>query len=578
MKKYKLFITLAASLFLTSSCYDLDVYPEDQLSSGTFFQTQDHADQIMMGVYSQMQSDDIFGRQFGLDCLGGIGSGYDPASYAVIGRGTYNSTSGLVTGKFKNLYEGIARANILLQNVDRCDMSDELKLRYKAEARFMRALYYFTLMDFFGPVPVYDESTIVAEDFMNMLEPRKSLEEVRKFIIDDLDNADTYLPTEWDASNAGRATKAAAMSLKGKVLLYAKEYEAAKECFEAVVTNKEGKYGEKELYPDYAGLFKPGGDESSEMIFAIQNIGGVGQDFGMPTTFYMGSRASYGSCWNNVMASIDFVDSYECKDGKPFDWNDYFEGYNENIDIRKEVLYAKLDNSKKVVTYPASREKLLEMYENRDPRMKASIILPYTHYAGWVKNAPKDTEFILLEKQGDAHENNGFIRVNQNYQLYLWRKFVAEGNMDGAINNRTDTPINFPIIRLADVYLMLAECYNQMENGDQEKAVYYINKVRNRASVNMPEINNGKPWMEARTKEEVFARIRHERAVELAAEGWSFSDMRRWGLLEEVAGPVKDIVNKKLYDRVVNERDYLWPIPQDEIDKNPNLRPNNPGW
>ena len=149
MKKYKLFITLAASLFLTSSCYDLDVYPEDQLSSGTFFQTQDHADQIMMGVYSQMQSDDIFGRQFGLDCLGGIGSGYDPASYAVIGRGTYNSTSGLVTGKFKNLYEGIARANILLQNVDRCDMSDELKLRYKAEARFMRALYYFTLMDFF---------------------------------------------------------------------------------------------------------------------------------------------------------------------------------------------------------------------------------------------------------------------------------------------------------------------------------------------------------------------------------------------------------------------------------------------
>lgn len=578
MKKYKLFITLAASLFLTSSCYDLDVYPEDQLSSGTFFQTQDHADQIMMGVYSQMQSDDIFGRQFGLDCLGGIGSGYDPASYAVIGRGTYNSTSGLVTGKFKNLYEGIARANILLQNVDRCDMSDELKLRYKAEARFMRALYYFTLMDFFGPVPVYDESTIVAEDFMNMLEPRKSLEEVRKFIIDDLDNADTYLPTEWDASNAGRATKAAAMSLKGKVLLYAKEYEAAKECFEAVVTNKEGKYGEKELYPDYAGLFKPGGDESSEMIFAIQNIGGVGQDFGMPTTFYMGSRASYGSCWNNVMASIDFVDSYECKNGKPFDWNDYFEGYNENIDIRKEVLYAKLDNSKKVVTYPASREKLLEMYENRDPRMKASIILPYTHYAGWVKNAPKDTEFILLEKQGDAHENNGFIRVNQNYQLYLWRKFVAEGNMDGAINNRADTPINFPIIRLADVYLMLAECYNQMENGDQEKAVYYINKVRNRTSVNMPEINNGKPWMEARTKEEVFARIRHERAVELAAEGWSFSDMRRWGLLEEVAGPVKDIVNKKLYDRVVNERDYLWPIPQDEIDKNPNLRPNNPGW
>lgn len=67
------------------------------------------------------------------------------------------------------------------------------------------------------------------------------------------------------------------------------------------------------------------------------------------------------------------------------------------------------------------------MYENRDPRMKASIILPYTHYAGWVKNAPKDTEFILLEKQGDAHENNGFIRVNQNYQALSLEKIRSRG-------------------------------------------------------------------------------------------------------------------------------------------------------
>ena len=54
MNKYKLFFTCAASLLLMSSCYDLDRYPEDQLSAGTFFQTQEHADQAMMGVYSQM--------------------------------------------------------------------------------------------------------------------------------------------------------------------------------------------------------------------------------------------------------------------------------------------------------------------------------------------------------------------------------------------------------------------------------------------------------------------------------------------------------------------------------------------
>ena len=172
---------------------------------------------------------------------------------------------------------------------------------------------------------------------------------------------------------------------------------------------------------------------------------------------------------------------------------------------------------------------------------------------------------------------DGGVQVPNKLSQWYFGKLRYEW-MKRVVTSTNDDGINWQVMRLADVYLMLAECYNQMENGDQEKAVYYINKVRNRASVNMPEINNGDSWMEARTKEEVFARIRHERAVELAAEGWSFSDMRRWGLLEEVAGPVKDIVNKKLYDRVVNERDYLWPIPQDEIDKNPNLRPNNPGW
>lgn len=111
------------------------------------------------------------------------------------------------------------------------------------------------------------------------------------------------------------------MALKGKVLLYNKQYQEAATCFENVINS--GKYA---LYSDYENLFKPGGDESSEMIFAIQNIGGVGTDFGMPMTFYMGSRASYGSCWNNVMAATDFVDSYEWKDGRAFDWNEVIPG------------------------------------------------------------------------------------------------------------------------------------------------------------------------------------------------------------------------------------------------------------
>lgn len=167
------------------------------------------------------------------------------------------------------------------------------------------------------------------------------------------------------------------------------------------------------------------------------------------------------------------------------------------------------------------------------------------------------------------------IRVNQNFETYLWRKFVAEYNMGGAINNRAHTPINFPLIRYADVLLMLAECYN--EEGKQDDAVGLINEVR--ARVNMPGINSGPAWLEARTKNQVFARIRHERAVELAAEGLSFSDMRRWGLLETLnEKKEKDFTGKVRYTRKVSSRDYLWPIPAEEIEKNSSLKPNNPGW
>lgn len=597
MKAYKLILGLGACMCLTTGCYDLDVYPEDELSSGTFFQTQDHADQAMMGVYNIMTDNDVFGRQFAFDCLGGIGAGYDPYAYQSIARGTYTTSESAVSNKFQKLYEGISRANIVLQNVDNCDMNDDLKLQYKAEAKFMRALFYFTLLDFWGGVPIYDEETVVSEDFMNMLEPRSTAEQVRAFIIEDLNDAIDYLPGEWDNTNSGRATCGAALALKGKVYLWNKQYQEALNCFNELLDNTEGKYATYKLYQptgdsktDYANLFKPGGDESSEMIFAIQNIGGVGQNFGMPMTFYMGTRASYGSCWNNMMVATTFADSYETRNGRNYDYStfqfdwDSFTGLNYSTDesVRKQVFYSTLNADKTAVaTYTAYRDQLIDMYENeRDPRMSVSLICPYSTYEGWSQNAPKTTEYVLTGNTNETTVLNGFVQVNQGHELYVWRKFVAEADMDGAINNREDTPINFPLIRLADVYLMMAECHNQMEGGNQSEAIRYINLVRNR--VGMPLINEtGSPYQVAENKDAVFNCIKHERAVELAAEGHSFSDMKRWGLLETIGREEKYItnINTAFYTRVVRERDYLWPIPQTEMDINPNLKGHqNPGW
>ncbi len=566
--KNKIFLTIALSSLLFSGCYELDRFPSNQLSSGTFWKTQGQVDQGMAAIYNILQNDNVFGRHFGLDCLGSVGSGYDDPAYTPIGRGTYTAATGMCSNKWKALYEGISRANLLIQNVGGADMTDELKAQYVGEAKFLRALFYSQLLDFWGGVPIYDESLIVSQDFANMLNPRSSADEVRSFIIKDLDEAISTLPShsEWSSANHGRATKGAAEALKGKIYLYNKQYAEAAKSFENVVNS-----GQYTLYESYENLFKPGGDDSDEMIFAIQNIGGVGTDYGMPMTFYMGTRSSFGSCWDNVTLATDFVDTYEWKDGRPFDWNEVIPGFNESNDVKKATFVATLSDDKSTVAaYPEAKETLLEMYAGRDPRMSATAILPYTTYNGWVSNAPKTCEYVIAS---GVTEGNGFIRVNNGWYIYLFRKFVAEGNMDGLINNRADTPINFPLIRYADVLLMLAECYN--EQGKQADAVNLINQVR--ARVGMPGLNSGPSWLAASSKEDVFERIKRERAWEFAGEGLSFFDYKRWGLLETLNRPMKDIIGASKYNRVVNSRDYLWPIPTTEIDMNPDLEQNQ-GW
>lgn len=568
---------LSAALALTMSltgCYDLDRYPTDKLSSATYFKTEDHAKSAMMGIYSRMQNDNVFGLQFSMDCLGGIAMGYDNASYTNIMSGTYDVTNGQVSSKWTNLYEGIARTNIFLRNVDGCAMSDELKAQYKAEARFMRALFYNELLNFFGGVPYYDETTDVSTDYANMKNPRSTADQIRQYVLADLQAAEA-LPETWDAANHGRATKWAARALEGRVFLYNKQYAEAKKCFEDVI-----QHSGSSLYGDYAGLFLPGGDDSSEMIFAIQNMGGVGTDYGMPMCFYMGTRASYGSCWNNVMVATTFADSYEWKDGRQFSWKEYFAGTEladyETNNATKAKFFNSTFKGSKITAYTTYKDQIKQMYADRDPRMTATLITPYSDYIAWYKNKEHPSIFAL--PVNTVQDGNGFIRVNGNYNCYLWRKFVPEGNMGGAINKRDDTPINFPLIRYADVLLMMAECEWALNND--AVAIDYINQVRQRPSVMMPKLtwNGVDSPVNVKTHDEVFARLRHERAVEFAGEGLSFNDMKRWGLLETLNGKAEnEITGKTRYKRVVRSRDYLWPIPSTEIEKNAELT-QNPGW
>ena len=554
-------------LVSVSSCYDLDTKPYDKVSASSFWKTEAHALQGIMGVYADMKNNDLMGLYFMFDNLTDIGIGYDPQGLGDIISGTFTDRTGTVVNRWRRTYDGVQRANNAIQNISKMDIPEDSKKTFIAEARFLRGMYYFYLMNLFGGVPLYDETVDLNRDFNTLKLPRSSVEEVRAFILADLTAAIEGLPASYPPAQLGRATKGAAYALRGKVNLYNKEWAKAIQDFEEVVNNKAYGY---ELYSNYAGLFKPQGDNSKEIIFSIQNKGGVGFNYGMPLAHYLGTRSTFGSDWNNGMPTTALADMYENKDGTPFNWNDYIPGYTESTATKRKAMVA-TQQSGKLLTVPDTML-LGKIYRNRDPRMTETLVVPYSYQLGWNANAPRQMQLVLAS---GVNENFVQIRNNRGWYTYVWRKFVPEGNLNGDLTDRAHTPINFPLLRLGDVLLMLGEAYN--ETGQLDKAVVQLNKVRARSS--MPGLNSGKPTLTVASKAEMTQRIIKERAVELAGEGHRYFDLKRWGLLEKYTAGVieKSIVGDNLLTRNFQERHVLWPIPAQEIEVNPALT-QNPGW
>lgn len=579
MKKIIIYLaTMLLAAMTFTGCYDLETYSGDKVNEGTFYKTGDHAHQGLMGIYGMLRLNEAYGYQFCFDHLGDIAYGYN---YYMMFLATYTDRDGTIQAHWQTFYDGIHRVNTFIRSVKgmRGIITDEQINEYVAEAKFLRAMFYFSLTDLFGGVPYYDESTNVNEEFMNLKQPRSSLEEVRAHILEDLDEAIKYLPVEHAASEYGRATKGAAYALRGKVHLYDKEWQSAINDFEEIVYNKSNNYGYA-LDDDYARVFKLyNGAKSPETVFSIQNKSGVGTEYGMQIQALMGCRGAYGSCWNNTVPSTQLVDMYEFKDGRPFNWDEIFPGYNAMTpEQRKELLSVEMDGSGTIVGLrEADTAKILSAYTCRDPRLMATVIVPYSHYMGNIGRTTNVDLIFALDHNLAGNANGGTIQNNAGWVSYLYRKFVTEGDQGGAISNRLHTPFAFPLIRFADVLLMLSEAYN--EAGQLDKAVTEFNKVR--ARVGMPGLNSGPAWMVVSNKEQMAERIRKERAVEFAGEGLRFSDLRRWGY--EIAHKTLnnvDAVNiygEPIYTHLFTERDMLWPIPGVERERNKELT-QNPGW
>ena len=575
----KLFLNLFASLLLFSGCESLDYIPGNQMSEQNFWLTEDHARQAAVGMYAAMRADWCFGMEFTFDMCSDIADGTTP--WADISRGaSFASNSSGVQNHWQYLYELVHRSNTVIRNVKNMPISSETINRVTGEAKFLRAMAYFRMLNCWGGVPYYDESCDINEQFSNLSAPRSSAEEIREHVLADLSDAIELLPVKWESSDLGRATKGAAYALRGKVYLYSSQWEKAKDDFEEIVYDKSTQYGYS-LHSDYNDLFRLyNGRHSDEMIFSIQSIDGNTSGYALNIVGYFGNKSTLRLIASNcIVPSVKLVDMYENLDGTPFDWDTLFPGYSDGgSELRRKYMCVAIDQGSTRVTDTLDCDtlKVADAYRNRDPRLSLNVITPYSHYLGTdAGSTPMDKQFVLADpsKGGSPMEAMAFMRNSEGWNSYFWRKWIPTGNLDGYWGEYNRTPYEFPLIRLGDVILMLAEAYNEL--GMIDKAVVELNKIRSR--VGMPLLNNGDTWLAVNGKEKMSERIRRERAFELAGEGQRYWDLRRWGLLEQSVCDARDIFGDLMYTRSYQPRHELWPIPLVEMERNRNLT-QNPGW
>ncbi len=478
------YIFLVVTL-LAIGCDDIDRFPLTTLSDSTFWQTADDAEMAVNGVYNVLADNNMY-RDFFMQTDGisnNMLSAYSFDGFLEISENRGFDTSSPVPRAFwAKSYEGIVRANEVIARVPDIDMDSDLQNRILGEARFLRGLFYFHLTNLWSDVPLVLDLQTVGEE---ALVPRTPKASVLNSVFDDLDFAISHLPDSYGSSDKGRATKGAALTLKSRVHLYQGQYNEAIAAANAVT-----QLG-YDLLPaeEWADQFLPDGENNeTESIFEVQFTGNTG--------------SGTGSNFNNTA-------------GIP--------------ELGGGGLYPTQD--------------LVEAFEDGDPRLGWSILLPGVEFAGTV---------FSPDGQDSNFGRTGFARI---------KGVIPEPNIGGEGDQ------NAVVMRYAEVLLNLAEAENEL-NGPQG-AYDPINKIRNR--VGLPSLDNGL------SKEEMRTAIRKERRLELAFEGHHYFDLLRYGPAAMQAA-MESVVNVPGHARYFDQKVMLWPVPQTEIDVNPNLLPNNPGW
>jgi starch-binding outer membrane protein, SusD/RagB family len=319
--KRKIILSMIGMLAFTLSCNDniLDKSNPNEFTPDSFYKNGDQIVGAVNAVYSSLQSLDLFCREyFFLHDMRGddvaSGGGQLETHRAQLLTGTHDASNGVLTQVWRGWYRLIHQANQVIENAPKAteNVTEELKLRVVAEARFLRALAYFDLVTVFGGVPLMD--TYVKE--IGEDKPRASDEEVYSLIIADLQNAITNLPlkADYDDANVGRANKEAAQNLLARVYMQRGDYNLAEPLLQAIIDG--GAFSGWANVP-YIENFREENEFNAESLFEVAfteaNGGSSWDASGQGTNTEVTFRGQeYGpNAWRNLIPSASLMAEYE---------------------------------------------------------------------------------------------------------------------------------------------------------------------------------------------------------------------------------------------------------------------------
>ena len=654
MKIINQILIIIGMIILMPSCLDyLDVVPDNTLTLEDLFSRKEEAWDALAKVYSYLPEndqthetmwtagDEWIGRLDlnentnylrGIRLMRGLQSASDP----ILG-----SWSGTNAGR--PFYAGIRQANVFLANIDRVpDMTEAEKKNWTAQVKFLKAYYHFLLIQRYGPVVIADN--LIAPDATKdqLFQKRSKLDACFNFVIELLDEAIADLTERVNSTLLGQIDQVGAKAIKARIMLFRAspffngnmEYygdfydldgepffplsydkEKWKDAIDAIndaielceangvrlYTNEKQPYvfdrddyevnGEnlKTLYDLRMVITEPWNEE---LIWGYSNINVYGQgelahssNIRLPSGYGDGVVNTPSFSWQWMGPTYRMLERYYSKNGVPID-----EDLTFDLDKKWEITltpgaedpeYEGLQG----VMQPGSET--IGLYLNREPRFYANFGITGGYWR---------THGVRIRTMMYANSDGGYSSSQHTTDFLVTgiglKKFVHPESKSGAWQRTIKYP--YPIIRLADLYLMKAEALNEYLDTPSQEVYDAINKVRRRAGI--PDVED--VWANAgivktvnkhKSKEGMRDIILRERGIELSFEGSRFWDMVRtkrapgefstpvWGWTHtgENGSSFFNLEVKQI--RRFTITDCLWPIDLNEINTNSNLV-QNPGW